>query len=100
MLNARTATIDPKAVKALAFTAAMFVLTWLVAGWVIEGASLYLVLLCVAGIGLVVFMTIMKDWRMGVFIFLSWLVLEDQIRKYFGNSSYIFFAKDVIIGLT
>jgi hypothetical protein len=45
-------------------------------------------------------MTIIKDWRMGVFIFLSWLVLEDQIRKYMGNSTPIFFAKDVIIGIT
>lgn len=100
MLNVRAASIDPKAVKALAFTAGMFTLTWLVAGWVIEGSSLYLVLLGVGGIGLMVFMSIMKDWRMGVYIFLSWLVLEDQIRKYLGNSTFMFFAKDAIIGLT
>jgi hypothetical protein len=44
MLNARTASLDPRAVKALAFAAGMLTLTWLVAGWVIESSSPYLAL--------------------------------------------------------
>jgi len=43
---------------------------------------------------------ILKDWRMGVFLFLIWLVFEDLIRKYAGNGIYIFFAKDIIITFT
>jgi hypothetical protein len=100
MFNARAESYDPKAPKAIALTIGLFVLTWLVTEYVIQGSSQYLGLVIVGCAGLAVFMTIMKDWRMGVFIFLSWLVLEDQIRKYMGNSTPIFFAKDVIIGIT
>lgn len=100
MFTARSQSYDPRATKAIALTLGLFVLTWLVSEYVIQGSSLYLVMLCIGCAGLVVFMAIMKDWRAGVFIFLSWLVLEDQIRKYLGSSTLIFFAKDVIIGMT
>jgi len=100
MLSTRAESFDPKAAKAITLTIGLFVLTWLVSEWVIQGSSLYLVLLCVGCAGFIGSKIIMRDWRSGIFIFLGWLVLEDQIRKYLGNNLFIFFAKDAIIGVT
>src|SRR5579863_121195 len=98
--TAQAESYDPKAAKAIVLTIGLFVLTWLVSDWIISGSSQYLVLACVGCAGVMVFMTIMRDWRSGVFIFLGWLVFEDQIRKYLGNNLLIFFAKDVLAGVT
>ena len=100
MSIARAESYDPKAAKAIVLTIGLFVLTWLVSEWVIQGSSQYLLLLCVGCAAIIVFLTVMRDWRTGIFIFLVWLVLEDQIRKYFGNNLLIFFAKDAIVGVT
>ncbi len=40
------------------------------------------------------------DWRSGVYFFFVWVLFEDLIRKYMGNSMYIYFAKDVLAGVT
>jgi hypothetical protein len=73
---------------------------WTVSAWIISGNTLYMFLSVVACVGVVVTMAILKDWRSGLFMFLCWLVLEDMLRKYLGNSLIIFFAKDVILGIT
>ncbi len=43
---------------------------------------------------------IANDWRSGVSLFFIWLTFEDLIRKYMGNSMVIYFAKDVMVGVT
>jgi hypothetical protein len=43
---------------------------------------------------------IADDWRQGVYFFIGWLLFEDLIRKYLGNSMYIYFTKDVLVGVT
>ena len=43
---------------------------------------------------------VLKDWRNGIYCFFVWLVFEDLIRKFAGNGFAVFFAKDIIIGLT
>lgn len=42
---------------------------------------------------------IANDWRSGVYLFFVWLIFEDLIRKYMGNSMYVYFVKDVLVGL-
>lgn len=100
MLNVRTEILGNKMVKALGLTIGLFYLTWVVSGWVINDNYSYMTLAVVGCAGVAVFMAIMNDWRSGVFLFLGWLVLEDQIRKYLGNGTMAFFAKDVIAGMT
>jgi hypothetical protein len=100
MSNFNSTAIDSRLVRAVAMMAGLFFLTWMVAGWVIDENTTYMAL-CVLGVlGIVMTMAILKDWRSGLFIFLCWLVLEDMIRKYLGNSIVIFFAKDLILGIT
>jgi hypothetical protein len=100
MSNFNTNVLDSRLLRTVAMMAGLFFLTWTVAGWVIEDKTAYMALAVVAVLGIAMTMAILKDWRSGLFIFLCWLVLEDMIRKYFGNSLVIFFAKDLIIGIT
>ena len=50
--------------------------------------------------GAVVAVTILRNWRLGFYFFLVWLMFEDLVRKFMGNNMAIYFAKDVLIGLT
>jgi hypothetical protein len=48
----------------------------------------------------VVAITILRNWRAGFYSFLTWLLFEDLARKYMGNSTALFFGKDVLAFLT
>jgi hypothetical protein len=55
------------------------------------------------GLALAVFVTagkIASDWRTGVYALFVWLVLEDLVRKYMGNSMAVYFGKDILVGIT
>src|SRR5580704_16824709 len=54
----------------------------------------------VACVGLALAVRILRDWRLGFYSLLIWLLLEDLVRKYLGNNMAIYFAKDVLAGLT
>jgi len=43
--------------------------------------------------------TILRNWRLGFYFFLVWLLFEDLMRKYLGNNMAIYFAKDALLGL-
>lgn len=73
---------------------------WQAAQWISAGQTKMLIF---AGMGFVlcaIALTILKSWRMGFFLFIVWLLFEDLIRKYLGNNMAIYFAKDVLAGLT
>ncbi|MGH9700742.1 MAG: hypothetical protein ACRD52_14965, partial [Candidatus Acidiferrales bacterium] len=48
----------------------------------------------------VVAVTILRNWRLGFYFFFVWLMFEDLVRKFMGNNMAIYFAKDVLVGLT
>jgi len=73
---------------------------WQAAQWISTGQTKMLMF---AGMGFVlcaIALTILKSWRMGFYLFIVWLLFEDLIRKYLGNNMLIYFAKDVLAGLT
>ena len=100
MASLNTGAIDSRLIRTVAFMIGIFFVTWTLAGWIITNNTTYMALSVLGVLGVFMSMAILKDWRRGLFIFLCWLVLEDMIRKYLGNSLIIFFAKDVIIGIT
>lgn len=57
-------------------------------------------LAAVAFIAIGVAITILHNWRLGFYSFLIWLLFEDLVRKYLGNNMAIYFAKDLLVGLT
>ena len=40
--------------------------------------------------------SILNNWKRGLYIFLSWLLFEDLARKFLGNNMAIYFAKDFL----
>ena len=50
-------------------------------------------------VGVVVAVTILRNWRSGFYLFLVWMLLEDLFRKYMGNGLALFFGKDVLVAL-
>ncbi len=55
---------------------------------------LFLVALA-AGIGAAV----LADWRMGVYLFLVWLLVEDLPRKFLGDDMRLYFVKDALAAM-
>lgn len=43
---------------------------------------------------------ILRNWRIGFYFFIVWLLFEDFFRKFLGNNMAIYFGKDVLAGLT
>ncbi|HET9399898.1 MAG TPA: hypothetical protein VFO34_03020 [Candidatus Acidoferrales bacterium] len=58
-----------------------------------------LIVAAVIVVGALVFLAILQNWRRGIYLFLVWLVFEDFIRKFSGNSTGMFFVKDIIAGM-
>jgi hypothetical protein len=46
--------------------------------------------------GAAVVVIILNDWRKGIYLFFTWLLFEDFVRKFMGNNMAIYFAKDVL----
>jgi hypothetical protein len=51
------------------------------------------------GVGTVFIVTILNNWRNGVYFFFTWLLFEDLARKYLGNNMAVYFAKDVLVAV-
>jgi hypothetical protein len=100
MLRVHSEVFESKKLRAMGLLAGLFTLTWMLSNWIVSGSFTYLILTAVAGVGFLTMIYVLKDWRSGVFIFLVWLVFEDLVRKFTGNSLFMFFGKDILIGLT
>ena len=76
----------------------------LLAGWEVAGMvnandirSLLFIGVAVAGCGAAI--AILNNWRRGFYLFFVWMTFEDLARKYAGNSLFLFFGKDILLGL-
>lgn len=81
----------------LGFLVFVAVMAYRTAGYVIsgdlEGLS-YVALLFIAGAFVI---SMLNDWRNGLYLFLTWLLFEDFARKFLGNNMAIYFAKDFLV---
>ena len=97
MLNARIPTIRNQTL----IGAGLFVLAiwaaWLAGDEVTSGniRSLEFVALGFAACAIAV--VILRSWRTGFYLFLTWMLFEDLVRKYMGNSLALFFGKDILL---
>ena len=39
------------------------------------------------------------NWRLGIYLFVVWLVFEDFARKFLGNNMLIYFGKDILVAV-
>jgi hypothetical protein len=72
---------------------------WEMASWIIAGSNRTMVMFGLSLVVCALVVQILNDWRSGVLVFLVWLLFEDLVRKYLGNSMIIYFAKDFLIGI-
>jgi hypothetical protein len=73
---------------------------WKAGGWIASGDNDTLVYAALGFALIAIGLTIVRNWRMGFYMFIFWLMFEDLARKYMGNNMVIYFAKDVLVGLT
>ncbi len=88
-----------KQVMAAVFLVAAALGAYLVSGYVINDDLVGLVMLALPFGLLVVVAPMLRNWRTGAYVFLSWLMFEDIVRKYMGNNMAIFFCKDVLVAV-
>jgi hypothetical protein len=90
----------PRNIRGLLLGLGLLALTWELCEWISadNDKMILLVALGCAVLGITVY--ILKDWRSGFYLFLGWLLLEDLPRKFLGNNMAIYFAKDLLVGVT
>jgi len=80
-------------VFALIFAGAAYEFSELVLAGDLMGFA-YVALLAV---GSVFIISILNNWRNGVYFFFTWLLFEDLARKYLSNNMAVYFAKDILV---
>jgi hypothetical protein len=69
------------------------------AGYIVSGDLTSLAVFAMLCVGVAIVVTILNNWRRGLYFFLAWLLFEDFARKFLGNNMAIFFAKDFLIAV-
>jgi hypothetical protein len=67
------------------------------AGYILAGDMAGLGLVAVVALAGAFFVTVLHNWRNGLYFFLAWLLFEDFARKYLGNNMVIYFGKDLLV---
>ena len=99
MISTRIATIRSQTLIGLGVFLFGLCAAWEIGDW-IAAENLTPIAFVAFGIAaLVVALTILRNWRLGFFVFLVWLLFEDLVRKFLGNNMGIYFAKDMLVGL-
>jgi hypothetical protein len=89
-----------KTVIALSLLIGVPYAAWTVSQWILGGRTDTFASTAVAIAAIIVGVNILNDWRFGIYLFIPWLLFEDVVRKYLGNSMYVYFAKDFLVGVT
>jgi hypothetical protein len=66
---------------------------------ILSGRIEELAYVCIAIVVVSFVLMMLKNWRTGLYLFLTWLLFEDLIRKYMGNNMAIYFGKDAMIAV-
>src|SRR5579863_9248243 len=89
-----------KPFMALLSTAGLMVIVWALANSIVTGSTDRLIMGAMAIALLVIVAATLNNWRIGVLLFILWLLFEDLARKYLGNGLILFFGKDVLAAIT
>src|SRR5271170_3023715 len=99
MLNARLPTFKNQTVVGLSLFISSTWIAWII-GDRIAARDLRTIEYYVLGFAAcVAAVAILRNWRLGLYFFLIWVLFEDLTRKYLGNNMAIYFAKDALVGL-
>jgi hypothetical protein len=99
MIHTRMRTVGPQTWITLAVLGGAVWLAWVVGGWIAAGDSQLLIFSALGLVVCAVAVATIQNWRLGLYLFLAWMLFEDLFRKYLGNNTALFFAKDVLVGI-
>ncbi len=99
-MSARAPAIRNQAFVSLLLVTTALVFAWLMGGWISTGDTRTLALSFVFFGVCVISVMILRNWRAGFYFFIVWLLFEDLMRKFLGNSMIVYFAKDFLAALT
>lgn len=87
-------------IVALLSFAGLMAIVWTLANWIVRGSFGTLIMGAMAIALVMIVVTTLNNWRVGVLLFILWLLFEDFARKYLGNGLLLFFGKDVLAVIT
>jgi hypothetical protein len=100
MLNVRILTIRNQTVVSVGLFLVGIWLAWQIGEKIATDDLQPLVFLALAIAAFAVTLVILRNWRLGLYTFIVWLLFEDLFRKFLGNNLALFFGKDILAGLT
>ncbi|HTV60795.1 MAG TPA: hypothetical protein VMJ93_18115 [Verrucomicrobiae bacterium] len=100
MLNARVHALRNQSLIGFCFLVVSLWLAWQIGGKIATDDLKPLAFLAVGIAAFAMALVILRNWRFGFYFFIIWLLFEDFIRKFLGNNMAIYFAKDILAGLT
>lgn len=100
MTSARIPALRNQPMISIGLGVAALLAAWAVGNWIAAEDLITLIFAVIAFAVLFVVSIILRNWRLGFYLFLVWLMFEDLIRKYLGNSMVIYFGKDVLALIT
>lgn len=100
MIGSNTSALRSQPLISLAVLLSGLYAAWKLGHWISDENFQELIYSAVGLAVCVIAVTIARNWRSGFYLFLVWLLFEDLVRKYLGNNMTIYFAKDILVGLT
>ena len=80
--------------------AALAGIIWGLSNWIVTGSTDTLIIGAMAIALVMIVVTTLNNWRIGILLFILWLLFEDLARKFLGNGWILFFGKDVLAAIT
>jgi len=99
MLNAPTSKFRDQALIGLSLFVVSTWLAWVIGDRIVAEDLRTIEYYFLGFAGCVTAVAILRNWRLGFYFFLVWILFEDLTRKFLGNNMAIYFAKDVLVGL-
>jgi hypothetical protein len=99
MLSRRIPPIRSQALIGFALFVFGVFAAWQLGGKIAAGDTDFVIYAGLGCAGCAVAIVILRNWRTGFYLFLSWMMFEDLVRKYMGNGLALFFGKDILLAL-
>src|SRR4051812_6216596 len=100
-MNATATSITrPRQIRGVFLLLGLMGIVLTLSNWILTGSTQGLVVGGMAIALVIIVVNTLNDWRIGLFLFILWLLFEDLSRKFLGNGLIFFFGKDLIAAIT
>jgi hypothetical protein len=99
LLTGRTPSLGSQTWITVSFFIIGLLLAREAAGHILDGDMSFLEFAAAGAVGCAIVIAILRNWRLGFYLFNIWLMFEDLFRKYMGNGLALFFGKDILAAI-